>query len=508
MPKRKFVILVEDYNVALTPWCILNEKNFKIDLPKLSANKLKLESLFVFEKDFVTWGPVESQFIKAGDYFGQKLIKDKKFFQQLCRGHYDAFKMMKILCRRLLADNLKMKTNNQLFKIYCGLYDVFAECWKWGLVVQTLDMSRVKFSVNLYQELELKLKKLGNPEIVFSNLVASTKPTAISEENLSVLKFISKTKKNKDLLRQFKNSKNIGELSTDAQNDLKRLAEKFGWLQYYYVGPPAGPEYYLDLVKRRWGIFPDKEIRIKQKRLAELKKFHSKAKSFFTKEEWHQIEIVRELAYLKEIRKEVQVYYHNYAMGRWYQEIASRFYWSPLQARYVTRAEYQDILLKNKKAFTNNQLNERYQCSAHILINGRVGFYTGAKAKEFKKLFVQTKPNIKHSDIIRGQVAYPGKAKGIVKIINSTGDLNKFNEGDILLSYSTNPSLVPAMNKAAAIVTNAGGITCHAAIVSRELGIPCIIGTEVATKVFKDGDVVEVDATKGIIKRNINSQVY
>jgi len=501
MPKRKFAILVEDYNVALTPWCILNEKNFKVDLPKLSANNLKLDSLFVFEKDFVIWGPVESQFIKAGDYFGQKLIKDKKFFLQLCCGHYDAFKNMKVLCRRLLDDNLKIKTNKQLFKIYCDLYDVFAECWKWGLVVQTLDMSRVKFSVNLYQELEPKLKKIGNPEIVFSNLVASTKPTALSEENMAVLKLISRIKKNKILLKQFKNSKSLKELSTGVQSSFNKLADKYGWLQYYYVGPAAGPEYYFDLVKRRWGIFPDKEISIKQKELAELKKFHNKAKLFFTKEELRQIEIVRELAYLKEIRKEIQVYYHNYAMGRWYQEIASRFYWSPLQARYVTRTEYQDILLKNKKPFTSNQLNERYQCCAHILINGRVGFYTGAKAKKFKKLFVQAKPNIKHSDIIKGQVAYPGKAKGIVKIINAISDLTKFNEGNILVSYSTNPSLVPAMNKAAAIVTNTGGITCHAAIVSRELKIPCIIGTKIATKVLKDGDFVEVDASSGIIKK-------
>ncbi|MFA6524780.1 MAG: PEP-utilizing enzyme [Patescibacteria group bacterium] len=503
MPKRQFIILVEDYNVALTPWCVLNEKNFKVDLPKLSANKLKLDSLFVFEKDFVVWGPVELQFIKAGDYFGQKLIRDKEFFQQLCHGHYDAFKMMKILCRRLLVDNLKIKTNSQLFKIYCNLYDVFAECWKWGLVVQTLDMSRVKFSVNLYQELEPKLKKLGNPEIVFSNLVTSIKPTAISEENMAVLKLISRIKKNKTLLKQFKNCKSLKELSAGAQSSFKKLADKFGWLQYYFVGPAAGPEYYFDLVKRRWGIFPDREIRIKQNKLAELKKFHNKAKLFFNKEELYQIEIVRELAYLKEIRKEVQVYYHNYAMGRWYQEIAGRFYWSPLQARYVTRAEYQDILINDKKAFTSDQLNERYQCSAHILVNGKVGFYTGAKAKKFKKLFVQTKPTIKikHNNIISGQVAYPGKAKGMVKIINSTSDLNKFNEGDILISYSTNPSLVPAMNKAVAIVTNTGGITCHAAIVSRELKIPCIIGTGIATKVFKDGDLVEVDATKGIVKK-------
>jgi pyruvate,water dikinase len=65
----------------------------------------------------------------------------------------------------------------------------------------------------------------------------------------------------------------------------------------------------------------------------------------------------------------------------------------------------------------------------------------------------------------------------------------------------TRPDYVPAMKKAAAIVTNEGGITCHAAIVSRELGIPCIIGTKIATEVFKDGDVVEVNANHGWVRR-------
>ncbi|HLC48700.1 MAG TPA: PEP-utilizing enzyme, partial [Candidatus Norongarragalinales archaeon] len=84
--------------------------------------------------------------------------------------------------------------------------------------------------------------------------------------------------------------------------------------------------------------------------------------------------------------------------------------------------------------------------------------------------------------------------------ILTPSDLPKMGEGDILVAQATNPDVVPAMKKAAAIVTNTGGITCHAAIVSRELGIPCIVGTKIATDVLKDGMVVEVDATKGIVK--------
>jgi pyruvate,water dikinase len=78
--------------------------------------------------------------------------------------------------------------------------------------------------------------------------------------------------------------------------------------------------------------------------------------------------------------------------------------------------------------------------------------------------------------------------------------MSKMKQGDILVSIATNPDIVPAMKKAGAIVTEQGGITSHAAIVSRELGTPCVIGTKIATKVFKDGDIVEVDANKGTVK--------
>ena len=85
--------------------------------------------------------------------------------------------------------------------------------------------------------------------------------------------------------------------------------------------------------------------------------------------------------------------------------------------------------------------------------------------------------------------------------MNSPSELSKVMEGDIILSRNTNPSIMPALVKCAAIVTDEGGIACHAAIVSRELNKPCIIGTKIATRIFKDGDVVEVDAVKGLIRR-------
>lgn len=104
-------------------------------------------------------------------------------------------------------------------------------------------------------------------------------------------------------------------------------------------------------------------------------------------------------------------------------------------------------------------------------------------------------------ELVSGVVAQRGKAQGIAKIVNSVVDLEKVEVGDILITNMTIPAYIIAMHKAAAFVTNEGGITCHAAIIAREIKKPCVIGTKIATQIFKDGDVVEVDANKGIVRK-------
>lgn len=106
----------------------------------------------------------------------------------------------------------------------------------------------------------------------------------------------------------------------------------------------------------------------------------------------------------------------------------------------------------------------------------------------------------------RGQVANSGIYYGRVKIIpfdvrkDITNDIRKMKKGNVLVTGSTGPEMILACKKAGAIITEEGGICSHAAVVSRELKIPCIIGTKIATKVLKDGDLVEVDADKGIVR--------
>ena len=104
---------------------------------------------------------------------------------------------------------------------------------------------------------------------------------------------------------------------------------------------------------------------------------------------------------------------------------------------------------------------------------------------------------MKGSVILRGLGASPGRVKGKAKIISDVSMIAKLKEGDILVAPFTTPLLTPAIFKASAIVTDTGGLVCHAAIVAREFGIPCVVGTDKATKVLSDGMELVVDGEKG-----------
>ncbi len=103
--------------------------------------------------------------------------------------------------------------------------------------------------------------------------------------------------------------------------------------------------------------------------------------------------------------------------------------------------------------------------------------------------------------LVRGLGAAPGSASGRVRNISSLADAGRLSDGDVLVTHMTSPDWVPLMRRAKGIVTDSGGMTCHAAIVSRELGLPCIVGTAEATRKLRDDELVTVDATHGVVLR-------
>ncbi len=130
---------------------------------------------------------------------------------------------------------------------------------------------------------------------------------------------------------------------------------------------------------------------------------------------------------------------------------------------------------------------------------------TTIKTGSPKKETVQ-EPAGEETVILQGQGASPGIASGPVCIVYDVKDIGKVSDGDIMVTRMTNPDMVPAMRKVAAIITDEGGMTCHAAIVSRELGTPAVVGTKTGTRTLTEGRIVTVDGERGLVYDGVISQ--
>lgn len=165
--------------------------------------------------------------------------------------------------------------------------------------------------------------------------------------------------------------------------------------------------------------------------------------------------------------------------------------------RYISLEEFE-----SDKIPTVKQLEAR----ENHFIYFKDTLYTDISFEEWKKQHpevkvIEEKPEASSYHELKGTTAMKGFATGIVRVVMSKSELERVQEGDILVTSMTTPDFLPAMHKAAAFVTDEGGITCHAAIVAREIGKPCVIGTKFATQVLKDGDMLEVDANTGIVTK-------
>lgn len=192
-----------------------------------------------------------------------------------------------------------------------------------------------------------------------------------------------------------------------------------------------------------------------------------------------------------------------------FEEFKRRFGVSKKDLRMYDDCELEKLVLTNS-TLSQQTLKNREKGFVKFLFDGKISTYEGSKAEKFMLKIYEIH---NQSEELTGMVACRGYAVGKAIVLsyknaeNHSEKISKMRGGEIIVTEMTRPNIVVACEKAGAIVTDEGGITCHAAIISREFGIPCIVGTDIATEVIKDGDHVEVDANKGIVRKlNINKK--
>ena len=326
----------------------------------------------------------------------------------------------------------------------------------------------------------------------FHNTFTDNLQNIINNKNLSKINLNSTDIFNVLTAPRLKMPSEIAKEELLKTKDVNQYLDKWFWLNYGHLGPGLKRIDVLQEIKGGIKLQDKLKLAVKQQEIT--------SKIFLKPEEKKLFEAARIFIYLKGMRMEVCNGVFSF-LNQVARKIAKETKINKKNLMYLLIPEAIEYL-KTGKIPKESVLKERRNHSVWIFddyYHGRI--LAGAKGRKFiRENTISEKLNLENQTEIKGNPAYSGKVKGIVKIVNSYKDMKKMKAGDIMVSIQTMPELLPAMKKAAAFVTDMGGITSHAAIVSRELKTPCIVGTRTATKVLHDGDLVEVDANKGIVK--------
>lgn len=343
---------------------------------------------------------------------------------------------------------------------------------------------------------ELIKSKFVKNDIDFIFLKISTcpnySPLSYSEEPLDLLK----------IALEFKKGKNVDKL-------IDEHIQKYSWMKgpLEFKSTTFSKEYYIT----RLNNLVNYDIEAKIKNINDVRKnnetdYKNILNQYeFTEKARKLIKAIRDFIFLRSYMTEYSDNLFYTSRSTIFKEIFNRTNIKDEDLIMLDDIEILDIM-KNQGIMSKeikNTLKNRKKGFAIMWLDGNVKTVFGDETLELQneiaKLYKNVVDEEKISDkkMISGSVANKGKVRGIAKVLNTYQDIYKVEKGDIIVTTMTSPDYTLAMEKAAGFITDEGGITCHAAILSREFNVPCIVGTINGTKEIKDGQMIELDAYNG-----------
>lgn len=446
------------------------------------------------------WYGDENYENKKREEIAEQLARDSRFLLNIMNSAYIEWQSFEEFCETIKEKNLKELSSKKLKENYDRISKFLLE-WN-GRFLQFMWLPEKIIEKKIKYLLKERLPKDAQENFLL--LTSPKREGFFEEENRKLLTLVNKIQSNNLFVKLFKKDKEIVEKELSDYKELQNLLlshlREFCWLANSSFKSDFGNV--SDLIQRIKDIIGDdvsvrlKELEnIKREREEKIKKLISQLK--LAESEIVLIDTTRELVYFRTFRTDIQwkTGYYAYLL---FQEIASHMGISIEDFHYLTFFEISNFLSDttlDKKIIATRK--HRY---GMIADGGEVKYYYDEKKIDEIKRIVETKVEIKIKEL-KGSMASAGIVRGEVKIIHGVKDLSKIKSGDILVTSMTKPDYIIAMEKAAAFVTDEGGILCHAAIIAREMNKPCVIGTEKATKILSDGDLVEVDANNGIVRK-------
>lgn len=379
------------------------------------------------------------------------------------------------LSKKLSSINLGLATNKKLLVNTKKWFDCYGDTVGLINVPGRLDEA-------LEEEIRKDLEERGVKDLekILRSVARAERLSGVTEEKLELMKLVSRGIINRE--------------------KIKKHAEKYNWINITLL---LGDLYEVKDVKEKIKQLKRQDLKSKIRELESIPKEARKQLSDIIKQYKfkpslsEKIIILRRAVWFRTAR--LDWLNKGCALARpLFLEIAKRLGLTYEELIYCSPEEIITALSQNKRIKEKKLIVQRMKKYAMWTLDGRkYHFVTGESVESLEKSLCDKFGETKE---IKGITAYGGKVTGIVRKLKDRSEINKLKKGEILVTRLTTPDFVPAIEKAAAIITDLGGITSHAAIASRELKKSCIVGTKIATQVLKNGGLVEVDADRGVIK--------
>lgn len=466
----------------------------KILIKLLGGRKVGIDTFCVHEDNGLHFYADYEAWNEGSDYLLQKIKNQHDFVKNVYLKSVAIAKESVKLIRYFEKQDLSNWSGRQLANFLKKSYQLGNDFSAYGFIPVFSDHLFHKYTHLLKSIIKAKVKEqplsMAEPEVL--HLLSS--PSRFIPSKQAKIKLLQ-------LIIGFKGTK----LSSVDNKKIESYYHNWFWINFGQLGPKMQ----LREVKHSAKKLINNKARAKKElqellnypKQLKLKQKELEKKLGLNEEERYLFSVAREFMYLKGLRMEVL--FGIYACwSKLLEELAKRWQIEKKLLYYTCINELLNWLKQNKKP-NQKILKERSKfcvCVAKTEFDEVI--LAGDQARKFlKSQTYKEDKKLENVLVIHGTVASLGYAKGKVKIVNKISEINKVENGDILVSVATYPALLPAMKKAAAIITDSGGITSHAAIVAREMKKPCIIGAKIATKILQDGDWVELDTKKGDIRR-------
>jgi len=499
-------------NWPLLDCTLQRDKDFEKEFSKIAGINPRI-SIDFFKDGIITAYHCQEEYNRLEKFFIAKFRKNPDFIKFSIADHSKKTEADLKELQKTSKLNFSEFSNKEISKIFLQarkyfVYNSAIDHYAW--YIEKFFIPKLQSIITKYLSALLKPSLLP---LYLTTLVTPKKQSAVFIERKAMFNIVKSIKENRSLVGEIKTGKckTLKYLKNKYPiffNNVKKHWQKYNWLPVLVNNPPQSLEdiwqEISNLVKnnivfkiesRRIGDAFDEKMSQKAKRIVvELK---------LNKNEIKLVDSLRDVAFIRTEDNAVMSW-SSYLVMPLYQEIAKRIGINYYQLKEFAPEEVVNYLLSSNKVHLS-KVKERLKLSCYVVYKGKREIFTGDKAKNLRKIIdkqiAKTTSVLIDSKSVQGTVANLGKSIGNARVVFSSKDASKIKKGEILIAPATSADFVLAMRKAGAILTELGGITSHAAVVSREFNIPCIVGVNNATKIFRTGDRVEVDANKGIVRK-------